>query len=999
MYINVCVCACVRTRIPSCVVPAYNVAPFVAVARAHMSVCVCVCLCVSVCVTQHDASFFDFFLEHQMMEEFGRIMVQETSRRGAVAVQILQTLSIMILNIRSDTLLYYIFSNNHINDLIALPYDFRDEELLAHYVSFLKTLSSKLNERTVQFFFASTSSASASARREVARKASSSSSGHGGSISGSDGGNSNSAETGACFPLFTKAIGLFDHSESMVRAAVRTLTLNVYSVKDETVQEWLATSSACRTYASLLAEYTLLKFRELVELVDVVGPSHARSPGARQGVAPSNGEAALLDTLAEVGDLLYYYNDLLSLRQCKVSMAIARIFWDRVVQPLVIGALAAGEREEDIHRAPLICALYLAARFVDIIKHRVLLSAFAATLLLGPEERRAYTDAMNAETVAGEGTDAADEPERAQGDVRGGRVSEDEEPGVLIRIVDMVNSGDEQIASGALNLLVEMIRSQHISEDILDAAGILPRRRQQKRMLLQGLSSSFDDANDSVREALNGMQIHENGPSAHAGETQEDEEEERAASASAPDQEEDVEPAEIVASAAPSAATVDNDATETTASEEEEAERDPTTGDSGVQSCVVEDSAVTTCTNANGTAVISTGVSPRKSHVRDLLVLNCIGIFDWKRFFMRRAMTSAGWLLLQLLVLPRRTASWDATIAATAAEVLASSAAATLPSSTPPVETSEEAKDGEGQGVVGGATVANASPTESRKSMSKTKLSPEWERKLREFTREADETLLEDTDATWADGLIGLITTEWSAARTALQAPPRADEAGDGILTPCVFFSSGNEGQSASLVHGIKRTVQRVVVLKMLNSMFAGRVPSRTAPLAAHVSAIPASPSVGDEIEMGDGVALPCRVAFERGREMAVYLVAHTSTAKPDVPASSLLLIEPMPSKLGAGTVRAVAPIIASQARTDTRHPEWLHVYVRAPLSSLSSLDKNQRVNGRRLIDGQWTLAFPDEAAGSAALDMVLAHYTRLVSYVRDAVRPLVVAEVREEEK
>ena len=130
---------------------------------------------------------------------------------------------------------------------------------------------------------------------------------------------------------------------------------------------------------------------------------------------------------------------------------------------------------------------------------------------------------------------------------------------------------------------------------------------------------------------------------------------------------------------------------------------------------------------------------------------------------------------------------------------------------------------------------------------------------------------------------------------------------------------------------------------------------------------------------------------------MAVYLVAHKATAKPDMPASSLLLIEPMPRKLGAGTVRAVAPIISSQARTDTRHPEWLHVYVRAPLSSLSSLDKNQRVNGRRLIDGQWTLAFPDEAAGGAALDMVLTHHTRLVSFVRDAVRPLI-ANVEEEE-
>ena len=33
----------------------------------------------------------------------------------------------------------------------ALPYVFRIEELLAHYVSFLKILSSKLNERTVRF--------------------------------------------------------------------------------------------------------------------------------------------------------------------------------------------------------------------------------------------------------------------------------------------------------------------------------------------------------------------------------------------------------------------------------------------------------------------------------------------------------------------------------------------------------------------------------------------------------------------------------------------------------------------------------------------------------------------------------------------------------------------------------------------------------------------------------------------------------------------------------
>jgi len=48
---------------------------------------------------------------------------------------------------------YYLLSNNHINDLIVHGFDFGDEELVAYYVSFLKTLSLKLNENTLHFFF------------------------------------------------------------------------------------------------------------------------------------------------------------------------------------------------------------------------------------------------------------------------------------------------------------------------------------------------------------------------------------------------------------------------------------------------------------------------------------------------------------------------------------------------------------------------------------------------------------------------------------------------------------------------------------------------------------------------------------------------------------------------------------------------------------------------------------------------------------------------------
>lgn len=62
-------------------------------------------------------------------------------------------------------------------------------KIMAYYISFLKTLSLKLNENTVHFFY---------------------------------------NEATHDFPLYTEAIKFFNHPEGMVRIAVRTLTLNVW---------------------------------------------------------------------------------------------------------------------------------------------------------------------------------------------------------------------------------------------------------------------------------------------------------------------------------------------------------------------------------------------------------------------------------------------------------------------------------------------------------------------------------------------------------------------------------------------------------------------------------------------------------------------------------------------------------------------------------------------------------------------------------------------------
>jgi Uncharacterised conserved protein len=49
--------------------------------------------------------------------------------------------------------MFFLFSNNHLNEIISLNFDLRDEEVLAHFVTLLKATSFKLNKDSIQFFF------------------------------------------------------------------------------------------------------------------------------------------------------------------------------------------------------------------------------------------------------------------------------------------------------------------------------------------------------------------------------------------------------------------------------------------------------------------------------------------------------------------------------------------------------------------------------------------------------------------------------------------------------------------------------------------------------------------------------------------------------------------------------------------------------------------------------------------------------------------------------
>ena len=73
---------------------------------------------------------FDYFCEKNMLSLFTKMLRQRAGQQ--VNTQIVQTVSILVQNIRNETYLYYILSNNHVNEIIQHPFDFSDEELLAY---------------------------------------------------------------------------------------------------------------------------------------------------------------------------------------------------------------------------------------------------------------------------------------------------------------------------------------------------------------------------------------------------------------------------------------------------------------------------------------------------------------------------------------------------------------------------------------------------------------------------------------------------------------------------------------------------------------------------------------------------------------------------------------------------------------------------------------------------------------------------------------------------
>lgn len=205
---------------------------------------------------------FDIFMENQIMGYLTELF--KTAPATRVRVQVIQCMTILLQNLTREQSVFFVCSKNYINSIIASDFDRNDEELLSNYVSFLKTLSLRLNEQSAQFFFSN-----------------------------------------ASFPLYQEAASLFDYDDRMVRTAARSIVVNVLQIKDPNISSFLT-----RSMDGLLS--TLCGF--LTQEIRHIDGKLRQMDNFKRCDTTEIVTAAYLDTMVEdLVDDFFYINDLADL--------------------------------------------------------------------------------------------------------------------------------------------------------------------------------------------------------------------------------------------------------------------------------------------------------------------------------------------------------------------------------------------------------------------------------------------------------------------------------------------------------------------------------------------------------------------------------------------------------------------------------------------------------------------------------------------------------------
>ncbi|XP_027192516.1 protein TRANSPARENT TESTA 9-like isoform X3 [Cicer arietinum] len=257
------------------------------------------------------------------------------------------------------------------------------------------------------------------------------------------------------FPLYVEAIRFAFHEENMVRTAVRAVALNVYHVGDDSVNRYIS-SVPHKDYFSNLISFFRKQSTDLSRLV-----SHKLlNPGA-------DSTSTIMVAIDEIEDNLYYFSDIVSAGIPDVG----RIITDSILMVLIFPLLLPSLRiaiDNDM-QSGVVTSLYLLCCILKIIKIKDLANTIAAALFYPLEAFTKSSGGFHPEDIL------------MQNDCNNSNFSLRE---VLLAYV---TKGDDIQVLGSLSVLATLLQTKELDESMLDGLGILPQRKQHKKLLLQAL--------------------------------------------------------------------------------------------------------------------------------------------------------------------------------------------------------------------------------------------------------------------------------------------------------------------------------------------------------------------------------------------------------------------------------------------------------------------------------------------------------------------------------
>ncbi|KAH9674390.1 protein TRANSPARENT TESTA 9 [Citrus sinensis] len=169
------------------------------------------------------------------------------------------------------------------------------------------------------------------------------------------------------FPLYTEILKFAQHGEKMIQTAVHALTLNIFNVSDDMVYQFVTSPPASQYFSDLV--YSLrekcLRLDVLVQATDETCTKQRR-------------KEILLES-DEIVDDLYYFKDILSVGEPRLSKVVTQDLLNLLVFPILIPLLQL--RQSNGFYVSAVTSLYIVSYLLVVVGGKNIVNAVAGVIL------------------------------------------------------------------------------------------------------------------------------------------------------------------------------------------------------------------------------------------------------------------------------------------------------------------------------------------------------------------------------------------------------------------------------------------------------------------------------------------------------------------------------------------------------------------------------------------------------------------------------------------